>query len=540
MRCNQRILCGLAALLTAGSAGFLQVSGGGTVSAGQVMPDFSYLGAFGSLSAAETEQTARAVYQGLAAHSDAIDLGTVQVTQENLSDIAALYREVASVTDAGLLSSTQISLAYSAGRMMLRPGYLAEGAAYAEMYQDCEKQIEAILSGVDPAWSEAEKALYLHDYLAIHYNYDYPALYGEAERPYREQYTAYGLLRNGAAVCQGYSELYALLLNRIGIAARMVASKELNHAWNYVRIDGQWYFTDVTWDDSFQYYAGEMTHTSFLRTTAEMEQTKHTSTDWLLPDGTNVYGAVTSERFSNAFWVTCGAVVPWQGKWAAFDSSSNTVSVYDYNAAANSVRTETVDAPAASLLKWPVIGKPGYYWQNAFVIPAAANGVLYYSLPDQILAVRSGTPQTVLELTDAELQKGRIYGLYVQDGYLYYGIDSGPNYADYLTQTIEYNAVPLSTLEQRLGGSDPVTPPQPKGGDPDGDGAVTNKDAQTVLVAYTGSLGTGKVDLPEDALKAADVNGDGKVGVDDAQYILIYYTENTVAGNPTTWEDVIQ
>ena len=98
----------------------------------------------------------------------------------------------------------------------------------------------------------------------------------------------------------------------------------------------------------------------------------------------------------------------------------------------------------------------------------------------------------------------------------------------------------LDTLEQRLGGSDPVTPPQPKGGDPDGDGAVTNKDAQTVLIAYTGSLGTGKVDLPEDALKAADVNGDGKVGVDDAQYILIYYTENTIAGNPTTWEDVIQ
>ena len=146
----------------------------------------------------------------------------------------------------------------------------------------------------------------------------------------------------------------------------------------------------------------------------------------------------------------------------------------------------------------------------------------------------------MLELTGAELQKGRIYGLYVQDGYLYYGIDSGPNYSDYLTQTIEYTAVPLSTLEQRLGGSDPVTPPQPKGGDPDGDGAVTNKDAQMVLVAYTESLGTGKVDLPEDALKAADVNGDGKVGVDDAQYILIYYTENTIAGNPTTWEDVIQ
>ena len=100
---------------------------------------------------------------------------------------------------------------------------------------------------------------------------------------------------------------------------------------------------------------------------------------------------------------------------------------------------------------------------------------------------------------------------------------SAQTYADFFGQTFE-----------AISASAPLI------GDPDGDGAVTNKDAQKVLVAYTESLGTGKVDLPEDALKAADVNGDGKVGVDDAQYILIYYTGNTIAGNPTTWEDLIQ
>ena len=76
-------------------------------------------------------------------------------------------------------------------------------------------------------------------------------------------------------------------------------------------------------------------------------------------------------------------------------------------------------------------------------------------------------------------------------------------------------------------------------GDADGDGEITNKDAQTVLVAYTDSLGTGVVDLPEAAFNAADVDGDGKVGAGDAQYILIYYTENTIAGNPKKWEDLL-
>ena len=80
----------------------------------------------------------------------------------------------------------------------------------------------------------------------------------------------------------------------------------------------------------------------------------------------------------------------------------------------------------------------------------------------------------------------------------------------------------------------------PLQGDPDGDGAVTNKDAQIVLTAYTESLGTGKTALPDDAFRAADVNGDGKIGADDAQYILIYYTGNTIAGNPVTWEALLR
>lgn len=76
-------------------------------------------------------------------------------------------------------------------------------------------------------------------------------------------------------------------------------------------------------------------------------------------------------------------------------------------------------------------------------------------------------------------------------------------------------------------------------GDADGDGAVTNKDAQYVLTAYTESLTTGVTDMPEADAKAADVDGSGSVGAADAQYILVYYTENTIAGNKTTWEMLI-
>lgn len=76
-------------------------------------------------------------------------------------------------------------------------------------------------------------------------------------------------------------------------------------------------------------------------------------------------------------------------------------------------------------------------------------------------------------------------------------------------------------------------------GDVDGDGQVTNMDAQLTLIhateVMTGNSGT----LTDAQAAIADVNSDGKVDSADAQYILIYYVEKVVSGNTnTTWYDV--
>ena len=55
----KRIICGFAALLTAGSTVLVTDLSGGYTAAEQVMPDFSYLGTYGSLTADETAQAAR-------------------------------------------------------------------------------------------------------------------------------------------------------------------------------------------------------------------------------------------------------------------------------------------------------------------------------------------------------------------------------------------------------------------------------------------------------------------------------------------------
>ena len=250
------------------------------------VPDFSYLGSFGNLSAEETKAAAALIYNAFVSHAATADFGIVS----NREDYIALYREIMHTVEPAILHAGNYGYRTSfSGQFSIVLNYVCSGAEYESLYRRCTQQINEIAAKVNPAWSDEEKALFLHDYLAVQYNYDYAALNNNEERPYQEHYSALGLLLNGRAVCQGYSELYAILLNKVGVPARFVSSDELNHAWNYIRIDGTWYHTDVTWDDCYQNRAGILLHNFFLKTSAELaEKGEHNTTDWKLQDGTNL------------------------------------------------------------------------------------------------------------------------------------------------------------------------------------------------------------------------------------------------------------
>lgn len=61
------------------------------------------------------------------------------------------------------------------------------------------------------------------------------------------QSEADGPLVYGKAVCEGYSKAFAYLAQSIGIDC--ICCSNQNHMWNMVKIEGNWYHIDVTWDD---------------------------------------------------------------------------------------------------------------------------------------------------------------------------------------------------------------------------------------------------------------------------------------------------
>lgn len=121
---------------------------------------------------------------------------------------------------------------------------LAEGSE-----EQLQQKIDQIVAGIpSSATTDADKALYLHDYIVRNVAYE---MVGDHQ-------TAYGALLDGVAVCAGYADAYLRLLTAVGIQARTIRGTADNgsgvpqgHAWTMLYIDGKCLFTDVTWDDPF-------------------------------------------------------------------------------------------------------------------------------------------------------------------------------------------------------------------------------------------------------------------------------------------------
>ena len=115
----------------------------------------------------------------------------------------------------------------------------------AELDAVCDEVI-ASLSDPDDEW---QTELEIHDYIIENCSYDMV----EDEHIYS---SAYGALVNGEAACEGYSKAMQLLLDRAGIENYVICGNATNqdgvtgpHMWNVVKINGDFYHLDCTWDD---------------------------------------------------------------------------------------------------------------------------------------------------------------------------------------------------------------------------------------------------------------------------------------------------
>jgi len=228
----------------------------------------------------------------LKACNESIDISSYRIPLDEyqaLSDY--VYKEIPEAFHVGLLSFSYYS--NSSDIAEIDVDYSMSKSSYDTYLKECREIADEMLEGLDhPSLTDEDKALILHDRLALHNSYDYTF-----NAPYAHEML--GALVFRSSVCEGYAMAYSYLLDQVGIRNYYVSSTLLNHGWNMVYIDGVPYHVDVTWDDPYYGQAGSVEHDNFLR-----------STEGFIATGHHVNGAydydssAVDTRYDSAFWQT--------------------------------------------------------------------------------------------------------------------------------------------------------------------------------------------------------------------------------------------
>ncbi|MCR4925853.1 MAG: hypothetical protein K5917_06155 [Clostridiales bacterium] len=156
------------------------------------------------------------------------------------------------------------------------PEYKYDYPTYSKKCTELAEKAKEVVSGVNLQASDFEKELYIHDWLIEHCKY-------VSTEDYDETHTAYGAIVDGEATCEGYARAIQLLFNMVDIENYVVIgqaqsdTKNERHMWNVVKINGEWYNLDATWDDPLSNDNKEyVNHTYFNITDTDLQKT-HTA-----------------------------------------------------------------------------------------------------------------------------------------------------------------------------------------------------------------------------------------------------------------------
>ena len=126
-----------------------------------------------------------------------------------------------------------------------------------QAYDTYEKAKMILRQIVCDDMNDYQKVVAIYDYLALTVTYDHAVagMSGSSSSGIGKYrcFTSYGALVDGVAVCDGISSAFRLLCAIEGIEAEeytgiSVASGSLGgHAWNKVKVGGNWYGVDATW-----------------------------------------------------------------------------------------------------------------------------------------------------------------------------------------------------------------------------------------------------------------------------------------------------
>lgn len=134
------------------------------------------------------------------------------------------------------------------GEVTLEVKYLYNKEEIKMVDEEVGKIIKQIIKDDD---TDYDKIKTVHDYIINKTKYDVDM------NQEIKSFNAYGALFNNMATCNGYTDLMAIFLSKMGYDNFRIATtgteindeKATGHVWNAVYVDNEWVHLDLTWDD---------------------------------------------------------------------------------------------------------------------------------------------------------------------------------------------------------------------------------------------------------------------------------------------------
>lgn len=379
------------------------------------------------------------------------------------------------------------------------PYYGARKEEIKYMKESFQAAMDEALSGLDEGMSDVEKALYLHDYIIQHCQYDWWGFqYGYMEDI---SCTAYGCLVYGETNSSGYVLAYSYLLKAVGIESRYIEG--YSHAWNAVKMDGNYYFVDLHCDNPIRHLDGEgccfdyVGHDSFLLGEDDfMVRNDDLSHDWERNAGIEIsktnYGPLEFRKVSSPMCY-------YKGNWYYWRHLEQNLKKPAIMKTDDLGSVGTIVRPLDDF-HWYTM-ETGKIWKgyNGNIDISPERGKLYYCSSNQIFSLDledlEASPKL---LCNVDVQYGYIYGLKVLGDALIYGTAETPHHAEY------QEWVDLRYMEET-----PLIV-----GDLNGNGEIESGDALILLRREV------QLQTPDFEAFLADCDGDGKSDSSDALWIL--------------------
>jgi hypothetical protein len=207
-----------------------------------------------------SEDFFKVVRYGLCNFESSLTLDIRNYSGSYKDDFSSIYdRARIAAEDFTKVKSYSTRLKYSANsmRMVLTFEYKYSKDEFKKRLENVRAALKkaryVVANLITSGMGDFEKELILHDYIVNNVRYDIENEQKDTIPDY--SFEEYGTLVLGVAVCEGYSRAMKLMCDLSGIECIIVTGSSITrgvqegHAWNIVKIDGEYYHLDVTYDD---------------------------------------------------------------------------------------------------------------------------------------------------------------------------------------------------------------------------------------------------------------------------------------------------